>query len=138
MNQAKMPAMKARPLRRMRRRSWPACWMNPKILSEITGNTHGIRFRMKPPMNPKSRYFQKASDVGGDAIETLGAFNDQALRPAPFSVWPKTTIPFNAETFLSAVSIGTRKMILPSPVRSVFGWATTTFASGNGKKSAAG
>src|SRR4051812_36036176 len=112
--------------------------MNPKILSEMTGNTHGIRFRMKPPRKPKSRYFQKASGIIGVTAETVGAFIDQALRSAPFSSAPKTTIPFSAETFLSAVSIGTRKTIFPAPLRSAFGWPTTTLDSGIGKKSADG
>ena len=41
--------------------------MNPKILSEITGNTQGMRLRMKPPRKPKSRNL--ASPVGRDSIE---------------------------------------------------------------------
>src|SRR5256885_12408850 len=113
--------------------------MNPKIFNEITGSTHGIRLRMNPPMKPKRRYFQKASGMEGAAAAMEdGAVKDQALRSGPLSFWPKTMIPFNAETFLSSVSIGTRKIIFPSPARSVFGWLTTTRGSGNGKKSAAG
>src|ERR1041385_7227351 len=113
--------------------------MNPKILSEITGRTHGIRLRMNPPMKPKRRYFQNASGREVETAAVVGsAVKDQALRSGPLSFWPKTTIPFSAETFLSSVSIGTRKIILPSPVRSVFGWLTTTLGGGKGKKSADG
>src|SRR6267154_4363120 len=112
--------------------------MNPKILSEITGRTHGIRLRMKPPIKPKRRNWARLpAAVEVDAVEP-GADSDQAFRPAPLSLWPKTTIPLSAETFLSAVSIGMRKVIFPSAARSVFGWETTTLASGTGKKSAAG
>src|SRR5947207_1923070 len=112
--------------------------MNPKILSEITGNTHGIRLRIKPPRKPKRRNLARPSENAGADVVTAGAVSDQALRPAPFSFWPKTTIPSSAERFLFAVSIGMRKVILPSAARSAFGWATTTLGSGNGKKSAAG
>ena len=43
------------PLRKIFCRLWPACWMKPKILSEITGKTHGIKFKMKPPRKPKKQ-----------------------------------------------------------------------------------
>ena len=69
MNQAKMPTAKARPFPNMRARLSPACWMKPKILSEITGRTHGMRLRMKPPMKPKRRSFSRpVGDSAGAAI----------------------------------------------------------------------
>src|SRR2546423_10445972 len=90
MNQAKMPATKASPLRRIRRRSCPACWMNPKILSAITGNTHGIRLRMKPPMKPKRRYFQKDSGIEVAVATTAGGVDDQGGGAPPFfALWQK-------------------------------------------------
>ena len=55
MNHAKIPTVNAIPLRKIFCRLCPACWTKPKILSEITGNTHGIKFKMSPPRNPKSR-----------------------------------------------------------------------------------
>src|SRR2546423_163840 len=112
--------------------------MNPKILSEITGSTHGIRFRMKPPIKPKRRNLAKPSGIGGVLAAVAGAVTDQELRPEAFSFAPKTRIPLIADTFLSAVSTGIRKVILPAEPRSVLTCPTTTFSSGRGKKSAAG
>ena len=51
-NHAKMPAAKASPWERIAVRESPDCLMKPKIFSEITGRTHGIRFRINPPRKP--------------------------------------------------------------------------------------
>src|SRR6266550_1618221 len=84
MNQAKMPAAKAIPLRKIFCRLWPACWMNPKILSEMTGSTHGIRFKMIPPRKPKKRKVnipREEAELEEDAI--VGAGVCQAARSGP-------------------------------------------------------
>ncbi len=71
-----MPATKARPLRKMRCRSCPACLTNPKIFSEITGSTHGIRFKMNPPIKPKRRNVKSPRDwAGTDAASGDFDFN---------------------------------------------------------------
>ena len=48
--------------------------MNPKIFSEITGNTHGIKFKMRPPIKPKSRNV-KIPRTGAGAVAENGADN---------------------------------------------------------------
>src|ERR1700684_224723 len=45
-----MPAENVRPSRRTRRGSSCACSRKLKILIAITGNTHGMKFKMKPPI----------------------------------------------------------------------------------------
>ena len=50
----KMPAVVAPPKARSRPRLSPACLIKLKSLSESTGNTHGIKFRIIPPRNAKN------------------------------------------------------------------------------------
>ena len=80
-----MPNVKASPFPKIFPRLSPACWMNPKILSEITGSTHGIRLRMKPPMKPKRRNLRRlpagiSATAGASSLATAAGFvpNDQA------------------------------------------------------------
>ena len=57
--------------------------MNPKIFSEITGSTHGMRLRMKPPIKPKSRILEQTA---GKSCRRDGDFRrrgDRARRFAP-------------------------------------------------------
>src|SRR3989304_2104457 len=44
------------------RRFCPDCWTKEKIFSPMTGSTHGIRFKMIPPMKP-STISRHRSDV---------------------------------------------------------------------------
>ena len=86
MNQAKIPIVNAIPLRKIFCRLWPACWMNPKIFSEITGNTHGIKFKMMPPRKPKSRKVKIPRTGAGRAAETtVGVAICHAARSSAFS-----------------------------------------------------
>src|SRR5437764_933240 len=86
--------------------------MKPKILSEITGRTHGIKFKMRPPRKPKKRKVI-APCVGADAVaeEIDGLTICQAMRSFAFSRWAKTIKPFIDNKLLSADSIGMRNAI---------------------------
>src|ERR1700720_4120798 len=140
MNHAKMPAVKARPLRRIFFRLCPACLMKPKILSEITGSTHGIKFKMKPPMKPKNKNLSRPRlAIGGPDDATSPAPESlQAARSSAFGREAKTSKPGRDDSFLSALCSGILKVI-SSPLRdSTDGCPTRTFAGGAGKKSVAG
>src|SRR4030095_348066 len=111
--------------------------MNPKILSEMTGSTHGIKFKMIPPRNPKKRNV-RTPPAGGELVaDTTGVpAIRHAVRSLSFSRWPKTTRPLMDDEL--PVSMGMRK-VTSAPFRdSTLGWPTTTSPSGNGKKSATG
>src|SRR6266480_2510316 len=115
--------------------------MNPKIFSEITGNTHGIRFKIIPPMKPKSRNVRtpRTGTGGGRAAETAdAAASCHAARSAAFGCCEKTTSPAMDDKFLPDDSIGMRKTISFLFRDSTAGWPTTVSCSGNGKKSTAG
>jgi hypothetical protein len=86
--------------------------MNPKILSEITGKTHGIRFKINPPIKPKNKNVKIPRDgwVAGSAA-IAGAPSCQAARSLPLGNFEKTTSPGIADKFLSGDSIGIRKII---------------------------
>src|SRR4030095_15966304 len=114
--------------------------MNPKIFSEITGNTHGIKFKMMPPRKPKNRKV-KIPRAGGAALaaEIVGATEIRhAARSSLFACWEKTTNPAIEERFFSDDSIGTLKITSFVLCDSIVGWPTTTSGPGNGKKSSAG
>src|SRR5215510_14380582 len=110
----------------------------PKILGEITGNTHGIKFKMNPPRNPKSRNV-KIPRVGADWLgETTGVLVIcQAARSSPFGCCANTTRPDMDDRFFGADSSGTRKTISLLFRDSTEGCATIASGSGNGKKSSA-
>src|SRR5713101_2722325 len=97
--------------------------MNPKILSEITGKTHGIKFKIKPPRKPKKRKVKTprvGTDLGVDAAAALSVTR-QAARSVPLARWPKTTRPLIDNKSFDTDSIGIAKVI-SFPVRdSIFG-----------------
>src|ERR1700719_732140 len=107
--------------------------MKPKILSEITGKTHGIRFKMNPPIKPKNKKVtipREGCAVGAAVI--TGAPSCQAARSLPLGNFEKTTNPGIADKFLSGDSIGIRKVI-SFPLRdSTPGWPTTVLPCGSG------
>src|SRR4029453_3097786 len=94
--------------------------MNPKIFSEITGNTHGIKFKMMPPRNPKSRKVKipragvgrAESDADNPVCAPAGALGIcHAARSSPFGCCANTTRPAIDDVFFGADSIGTRSTI---------------------------
>src|SRR6266513_2600333 len=113
--------------------------MNPKIFSEITGNTHGIKFKMMPPINPNSRKEKIPQGGATPTAETIGAdANCHAARSPPFGCWEKTIRPAMDDKFFSDDSMGMRKTTSFLLRESILGWPTTAPCSGNGKKSSAG
>src|SRR5437870_9122628 len=113
--------------------------MNPKIFSEITGNTHGIKFKMMPPRKPKSRKVNMPRAGAGRAAETVdGTAICHAARSSPFGCSEKTIRPAMDDKFLPDDSIGIRKTISFLFRDSIVGWPTTVAWSGNGKHSSAG
>src|SRR5437867_9717906 len=97
--------------------------MNPKIFSEITGNTHGIRFRIMPPRKPNNRKVRMPRAGAGRAVETTGAVVIcHAARSAPSGCWEKTTRPAMDDKFLPDDSIGIRKTTSLFLRDSTFGW----------------
>src|SRR6266513_6074301 len=79
--------------------------MKPKILSDITGNTHGIRFKMNPPIKPKNRKLRipRAGSVAW-AAAIAGVPSCQAARSLPLGNFEKITSPGIADKFLSGRS----------------------------------
>src|SRR6266404_612653 len=113
--------------------------MNPKIFNEITGNTHGIKFKIMPPMKPKSRNVKMPRTGAGGAVETIdGLVTCHAARSSPFGCWEKTTRPGMEDKFFPDDSIGIRKTISFLFRDSILGCPTTVACSGNGKKSGDG
>src|SRR6266550_3191857 len=109
--------------------------MNPKIFSEITGNTHGIKFKMMPPRKPKSRNVKIPRVGAALSAETIGADAIcHAARSSPFGCREKTTRPPIDDKFFADDSIGIRKAISFLFRDSIAGWPTTAPCSGNGKK----
>src|SRR6266849_2209027 len=99
--------------------------MKPKILSEITGNTHGIKFKMIPPRKPKKRkVITPRAGTGTTAEATAGLAIRQATRSSAFSRWAKTLKPCIDNKFLFVDSIGTRNVISFGLRDWVFGWPT--------------
>ena len=94
--------------------------MNPKILSEMTGRTHGIKFKMKPPMKPKNRNVSRPRE-GTGAVEAATGNSREKNQPVRFSsvvLSPATTMPLIR--FGRAPSKGTWN--ITSPLRdSTFG-----------------
>src|SRR5438270_9632900 len=88
--------------------------MKPKIFSEITGKTHGIKFKMNPPMKPKRRNVriprEGCTSDGVVAAAICGAVSCHALRSLPFGNFEKTIRPGIAERFLSGDSVGILKV----------------------------
>src|SRR6202008_119426 len=122
--------------------------MNPKIFSEITGNTHGIKFKMMPPIKPKSKKV-KIPCTGAGALAENDADNPvcglafalvicHADRSSPFGCFAKTTSPPMDDKRFSDDSIGMRKTTSFLFRDSILGWPMTVFCSGSGKKSTAG
>ena len=86
--------------------------MKPKILSDITGSTHGIRFKINPPTKPNSRNVKiPRAGCAAWAAAIVGVSSCQAMRSLPFENFEKTISPGIADKFLSGDSIGIRKMI---------------------------
>src|SRR6266480_919336 len=113
--------------------------MNPKIFSEITGNTHGIKFKIRPPRKPKNRKVKMPRTGAGRAAEaTDGLVICHAPRSSPFGCCEKTTRPAMADKFFPGDSIGIRKATSFLFRDSTVGWPTTVPCSDNGKKSTAG
>src|SRR6266496_5058785 len=113
--------------------------MNPKIFSEITGNTHGIKFKIMPPRKPKSRKVRKPRAGAGRAVEAIDAVVIcRPARSSPFGFWEKTTRPAMDDKFFPEDSIGIRKIISFLLRDWTVGWPTTVPSSGNEKKSTAG
>src|ERR1700731_2026658 len=107
--------------------------MKPKILSEITGRTHGIKFKMNPPRKPKRRKVAIPRE-GGAALATAmtGVPSCHAARSLLFGDFEKTTKPGISVRFLSGDSIGIRKVI-SFPLRdSTLGCPTTVSPGGSG------
>ena len=108
------------PLRNIFCRLWPACWMKPKIFSEITGNTQGIKFNIIPPRNPKSRKVKmpraaagRAESSADDPVCTAADARAicHAARCSPFGCCANTTRPAIDDRFLGADSSGMRNTI---------------------------
>src|ERR1700730_40839 len=113
--------------------------MKPKILSDITGKTHGIRFKINPPIKPKNKKVKiPRGGCAACAAATAGASSCQAARSLPLGNFEKTTNPGIADKFLPADSIGIRKTISFDLRDSTLGWPTTVLPCGNGKKSTVG
>src|SRR5437763_15520563 len=114
--------------------------MNPKIFSELTGNTHGIKFKMTPPIKPKRRKVKipRTGAAGRAAETTAGVAICHAARSSPFGCWEKTARPAMDDKFFSDDSIGMRKTSSLLFRDSILGCPTTVLCSGNGKKSTAG
>src|SRR5258708_19745397 len=112
--------------------------MKPKILSEIHGSTHGIKFKMKPPMKPKNKNVSRprvATDGRNDAT-SLAPEILQAARSSAFGREAKTSKPGRDDSFLSALCSGILKVI-SSPLRdSTDGCPTRTFPGRVWNKSA--
>src|ERR1043166_8518657 len=100
--------------------------MNPKIFSEITGRTHGIRFKMMPPRKPKSRNVNTPrAGVVEAAAETVGGEPIRhAARSSPFGCSDKTIRPGMDDKFFSDDSIGIRKTTSFLLRDSIVGWPT--------------
>jgi hypothetical protein len=121
MNHAKIPTANAIPLRRIFCRLCPACCIKPKIFSEITGKTHGIKFKMKPPRKPNSRNVKipragagrAESDADNLVCDPAGAalVICHAARSSPFGCCEKTTRPAIDDRFFGADSSGIRRTI---------------------------
>src|SRR6266481_5504865 len=110
--------------------------MNPKIFSEITGNTQGIKFKMMPPRKPKSRKVKIPRAGAALAAETVGAAEIRhAARSSPFGFWEKTIRPGIDDKFFSDDSIGIRKVTSFLLRDSIVGCPTTTSFPGSGKNS---
>ena len=136
-NQTKIPPIKNRPLRKIDCRSLPACWMKPKIFSEITGRTHGIKFKMSPPTNPKKRNVSRPRL--GCAIRAAaaicGAPISHAVRSLLFGNFENTIRPGMDDRLLSGFSMGSRKVTSSDLRDSTLGCPTTVLPCGAGKKS---
>src|ERR1700692_4475603 len=97
--------------------------MKPKILSEITGKTHGIRFKMNPPIKPKNKKVTIPREgCAACATAIAGAPCCQAARSLPLGDFEKTTNPGIADKLLSGDSIGIRKTISFGLRDSRLGW----------------
>src|SRR3712207_5945315 len=99
--------------------------MKPNIFNEITGSTHGIRLRIRPPRKPNARYFaiseavELCAVVSGAAAAAGalgGSGNCHATRSAPSGAEPKTSKPNIDNLWGEAGSIGTRR-VTSEPLR---------------------
>src|SRR6266853_1516037 len=107
--------------------------MKPKILSEITGRTHGIKFKMNPPIKPKNKKVMIPREgCAAWAAKVADTPSCQAARSLPLGDFEKTTNPGIADKSLSGDSIGIRNVIsFPLP-DSTPGWPTTVSPCGSG------
>src|SRR6202035_5932961 len=107
--------------------------MNAKIFSEITGNTHGIKFKMMPPIKPKSKKVKipRTGAVAENDADNPGCGPAVALvichadRSSPFGCFAKTTRPPMDDKRFSDDSIGTRKTTSFLLRDSILGWPMT-------------
>src|SRR5438034_9514530 len=107
--------------------------MNPKTLSDMTGNTHGIRFKIMPPRKPNSRKVKIPRVAAGRDAEAIdGVASCHAARSSPFGCWEKTMRPAIDDKFFSEDSIGMRKTTSFLLRDSIVGWPITVPCCGNG------
>src|ERR1700738_2137687 len=107
--------------------------MKPKILSDITGNTHGIRFKINPPMKPNNKKVKIPREgAEGLAAATIEASICHPVRSFPLGNFEKTTSPGMADKFLSGDSMGIRNVISFTLRDSALGCPTTVLPCGRG------
>src|SRR5690349_2479244 len=106
--------------------------MKPKIFSEITGKTHGIKFKMNPPIKPKSRKVASPREGAETLADPIcGALSSHPARTLPLGCCEKRTRPAIEERFLSGDSIGIRNVTSLDLRDSSAGWPTTVSADGS-------
>ena len=66
-NESTMPAAVARAPPTTAERPWPALLTRPKTLSERTGRTHGMAFKIRPPRTPRASMARRLWPVAGAA-----------------------------------------------------------------------
>src|ERR1700719_4856330 len=113
--------------------------MKPNILSEMTGKTHGIKFKMSPPRKTKNRKVRTPREgAWATAHAITGDSTFHAARSFPLACWENTIRPSIDNKLFGGDSIGIRKVISSLLRASIFGWPTTVFPGGSGKKSTSG
>ena len=104
---ARMPAVVEIPSATSLPRDSPACLMRLNSLSESTGSTHGMRFRMIPPTNAKNR--RSAMDAAPSWPSKLFLFASTSGEAVPSSfffkvveVLPPERLPMRMSTLAGA------------------------------------
>src|SRR5215472_13126062 len=93
------------PSTRTRRGSSPDCATKPKILSEITGSTHGITFKIKPPRNAYARNIQSGLDARDSGLETGAAIEGRDDIHGTLISYPARSLP-DCWTTTPEISVG--------------------------------